>query len=159
MGTKHHRLPRECYQGQAAVRFTLCIASRKRVFTSNRFVGVFVAFLKEVAEKYQFRAVYCFMPDHLHFVAVGSNERSDLLRGVEDFKQLTGYWLKPRAPLFHWQQGFHDRILRSNELGPAVRYILDNPVREQIVREWRDYPYIGSIGMDLEAFFSDLVEL
>jgi len=99
------------------------------------------------------------MPDHLHLVAMGSSERSDVLRGLEDFKQLSGYWLKTGMQLFKWQKGFHDRILRANELGPAVRYILDNPVRKQIVREWRDYPFIGSIGMDFETFLSDLIEL
>jgi REP element-mobilizing transposase RayT len=99
------------------------------------------------------------MPDHVHLVAMGTSERSDVLRGLEDFKQLTGYWLKPRIPLFRWQKGFHDRILRANELGPAVRYVLDNPVRKQIVREWRDYRFIGAIGLDLETFLTDLVEL
>jgi len=61
--------------------------------------------------------------------------------------------------LFRWQPGFHDRILRSNELGPAIRYILDNPVRKQIVRVWRDYSFIGAIGLDLETFLADLIEL
>jgi hypothetical protein len=121
------------------------------LFTSERIVAVFTAFLTEVAGKHQFRAIYCFMPDHLHFVAMGTSERSDVLRGLKDFKQLTGYWLK-QLPQFRWQKGFHDRILRSNEFGPAIRYILDNPVRKQVVREWRDYPFIGAIGMDLESF-------
>jgi REP element-mobilizing transposase RayT len=159
MATTHHRLPGECYQGQVSVAFTLCISGRKKLFTIDSVVVVFVAFLKEVAEKHQFRAIYCFMPDHLHFVAMGRSERSNVLSGLEDFKQLTGYWLKHRVTLFRWQKGFHDRILRSNKFGPAIRYVLDNPVRKQLVREWRDYPFMGAIGMDLETFLTDLVEL
>src|SRR5262249_29654587 len=52
MGTKHHRLPRECYQGQVSVAFTVCIADRKHLFTNSHVVGILVSFLKEVAEEH-----------------------------------------------------------------------------------------------------------
>ncbi len=156
MGTKYHRLRREFYQGSISVAFTLCVAGRKQLFTSAGIVGLFVPFLKEVVERHHFHAIYCFMPDHLHLISIGIDEKSDHLRGVEDFKQLSGYWLKSRLPLFQWQKSFYDRVLRQTELGTQVRYVIDNPVRKRLVREWRDYPFIGSIGLDLEEFLNDL---
>jgi REP element-mobilizing transposase RayT len=163
MGAQHHRLPREHYEGRVWASFTVCIENRKAFFVDAGIVKVFVDFLKEVVEKHDFRAIYCFMPDHLHLVLLGGSDvllggsdRSSVLRGIEDFKQATGYWLKSQPPRIRWQKGFYDRIIRARELGIIVRYVLDNPVRRRLVREWRDYPFIGSIGMDLETFLQEL---
>jgi hypothetical protein len=99
------------------------------VFARPEIVPVFVVFLQEVAEKYDFRAIYCFMPEHLHLIALGNGDASNLLRGVQVFKQRTGYWFSARFLSFGWQKSFHDRIIREKELGFHVRYVLDNPVR------------------------------
>jgi len=44
----------------------------------------------------------------------------------------------------------------GKELGPHVRYVLDNPVRKGLVREWREYEFTGAIGMDLETFLQEM---
>ena len=96
------------------------------------------------------------MPDHLHLIASGNSDNSDVLRAVKHYKQATGYWLKQNRYLFEWQRSFYDRIVRARELGSHVRYVLDNPVRRALVREWRDYRFSGAIGMDLETFVREL---
>jgi len=156
MGTKHHRLNVGAYQGRVSAAFTLCVAQRKRLFVTASNVEVFVSFLERVSEQRDFRAIYCFMPDHLHLTALGNSDNSDVLRAVKHFKQVTGYWLTQNVPLFEWQRSFYDRIIRARELGSHVRYVLDNPVRKGLVREWRDYPFSGAIGMDLETFLEDM---
>ncbi|SRR6266704_4720252 len=156
MGTRHHRLPRECYRGRVSAAFTLCLMERRPFFTEPSLVGVFVDFLKEGAEKHLFVAIYCFMPDHAHLVCIGRNDNTDLLRGVEHFKQASGYWLAKQHPNTKWQKSFHDRVIRTPELGTKVRYVLNNPVRRGLVTDWRQYPFTAAVGVDLEAFLEEL---
>jgi len=50
-----------------------------------------------------------------------------------------------------WQKDFYDHVIREHEdLSTQARYILDNPVRKEIVSSWQEYPYIGAIGCRLE---------
>jgi REP element-mobilizing transposase RayT len=43
-----------------------------------------------------------------------------------------------------WQGRFYDHILRKNEdIKTVAEYILHNPVRKGIVKDWRDYEYCG----------------
>jgi REP element-mobilizing transposase RayT len=137
--------------------FTLCIEQRKEVFTTYTTVRVFADFLGRVAEKRLFKAVYCFMPDHLHLVCVSRSDNTDLLSAIEEFKQKTGFWLGSCIPGIRWQKSFHDRVIRSTEeLAAAVRYMLDNPVRSGLVSVWEDYPFIGAVGLDLKTFLEEM---
>ena len=156
MGTQPHRLPRESYRGTVSASFSLCIAGRKQAFLDEALVDMFISVLRRIAETREFRGIYCFMPDHLHLILLGINEQSDVLRAVVDFKQRSGYWLKHERPIFAWQKSFHDHLIRAQELGVHVRYVLDNPVRKGLVREWREYRFIGAIGMDLETFLEGM---
>ena len=113
-------------------------------------------FLRQVADRHTFWVIYCFMPDHAHLIFMGRAGDSDILQGVEDFKQSSGYWLESNYFLTSWQKSFHDRIIRARELGLGVRYALDNPVREGLVSHWREYPFLGAIGLDLETFLEEL---
>ena len=156
MRTKHHRLTGGAYRGRVSAAFTLCVAQRKQLFITASNVEVFVSFLEKAARKHNFRAIYCFMPDHLHLTALGNSDNSDVLLAVKEYKQVTGYWSNQHLPSFVWQRSFYDRIIRARELGSHVRCVLDNPVRKGLVQEWRDYPFSGAIGMDLETFLRDL---
>jgi len=138
------------------VAFTLCVTKRERIFTNPEVVQVFVHFLKEVSDKETFRAIYCFLPDHVHLILMGSSENSNVLRGVELFKQITGHWFHALYRRSLWQKSFYDRIIRARELGLTVRYVLDNPVRRGLVDSWREYPYIGAVGLHLETFLTEL---
>jgi len=156
MGTKHHRLPRECYIGRIAVSFTLCLEKRDPFFVQPNLVRLFIDLLKKVGEKHHFFAIYCFMPEHLHLIFLGCHENTHLLQALEDFKQATGYFLAKHYSETKWEKSFHDRILRSKELGAHLRYVLDNPVRRGLVGNWREYQFSGAIGLDLEALLENL---
>jgi REP element-mobilizing transposase RayT len=46
----------------------------------------------------------------------------------------------------HWQKGFFDHVLRGEEsYTQKWNYVRDNPVRAGLVKEWRDWPYLGEI--------------
>ena len=134
----------------------MCLEGRHVFFTTLPVVRVFVDFLGRVAERQLFSAIYCFMPDHVHLIFMGRHDGADLLRGAEDFKQASGYWLGCHHSGLKWQKSFHDRIIRTLELPTKVRYVLDNPVREGLAGNWREYPFTGAIGMDLEILLEEL---
>jgi REP element-mobilizing transposase RayT len=106
MGTAHHRLPRDRYKGRVWASFTLCVQDRGQLFTISRVIRAFGDFLREVAENRFFNAVFCFMPDHLHLILMGTHDASDLILGVEEFKQRTGHWLGTNYPEFSGRRAF-----------------------------------------------------
>jgi len=88
---------------------------------------------------------YCFMPDHVHLLVEGLNEQSDLRRFAKMSKQRSGaiHALSGNGRL--WQEGYWEKALHADE-DPrrVVRYILENPVRANLARTPRDYPFVGS---------------
>jgi REP element-mobilizing transposase RayT len=82
---------------------------------------------------------------------MGVNERANVWGAVIEFKQRTGYWMSQNMPQISWQEGFFDKIIKPDEdLGQQVRQILSNPVRQQLVATWQEYPYSGAIECDLK---------
>ncbi|MCK4328809.1 transposase [candidate division WOR-3 bacterium] len=149
---KKHRLPREFYQGKISGTFTICIKGNFSFLENQEIVKICI----EILEKSSFLygcivPVYCFMPDHLHFVLFGVKDDANLWKTVVQFKQNTGFYLKKQCSQFQWQKDFYDHIIRQDEnLITQIRYILDNPVRRGLINNWNDYPFIGSIGIKLE---------
>jgi hypothetical protein len=49
-----------------------------------------------------------------------------------------------------WQKSFWDHFLRADEQVEAVvSYVLNNPVRAGLATHWREYPFAGSLAIDL----------
>jgi REP-associated tyrosine transposase len=89
------------------------------------------------------------MPDHLHLLAVATSDISDLVAFAHAVKQRTSYHFRRTHDSSLWQQGYFEHVLRSNEATLAVaKYILENPVRADIVTEPRAYPFSGSFVLD-----------
>jgi putative transposase len=125
---------------------TLCTFEREQRFTSPDVVEPARSQLLHKADDFQFAIpAYCFMPDHLHILALGESPDSDLEAFVYKMKQKTGFEFKKtgRAPL--WQDGYYDRVLRSDEQTLVVaKYILENPVRAGLAAAFDTYPFSGS---------------
>jgi len=102
--------------------------------------------LLQLANDFRFGIpAYCFMPDHVHILAIGEELDSDLEAFLARMKQKTGFDFKKLHRTRLWQDGYYDRILRNDEQTIVVaRYILDNPVRAGLVTDCRDYPFSGS---------------
>ncbi|MGF0338054.1 REP-associated tyrosine transposase [Ectopseudomonas toyotomiensis] len=86
------------------------------------------------------------MPDHLHWlVALQQGSISNLMRRIKGrsakrINALVGHQGKL------WQDGFHDRALRREEdVLPAARYIVANPLRAGLVSRVGDYPLWDSV--------------
>jgi putative transposase len=113
-----------------------------------------VNFMKKTFEGEFDLLLFTFMPDHLHLLLEGTSEKSNARRSVKLFKQLSGYWFKQKFGSRLCQKGYHDRILRGDEIPEAVAwYVLNNPVRKGLVLNPFDYPFSGSF------VFHDLKQL
>ena len=119
---------------------------------------------------------YVLMPDHLHlFVAFGDEYESalvearvrrsqtgateDVVAAVCDRRlSLPSEWMKSlknslsktlrgmNVPAPHWQKGFFDHVMRSEEsYSEKWLYVADNPVRKKLVARPEDWPYQGEI--------------
>jgi putative transposase len=140
------RLPGFSYVGESEYSITCCTFNRHRCFTEATVVDAVRVQLLHIATEQQFDIpAYCFMPDHVHVLATGRSDGSDLRRFLKDWKQQTGHAYKQAAHIKLWQGGFYDHVLRAEEDRAAVvRYLLENPIRAGLVRNLLEYPYWGS---------------
>jgi REP element-mobilizing transposase RayT len=98
------------------------------------------------------------MPEHAHLVVTGLQDNSDVWNCMSQFKQQTGYWLAKHSG-GEWQKAFYDHVIRHREdFKKQVYYIVNNPVRRSLVENWDDYPFTGSIGIDLKEVLSEILE-
>ena len=148
---KKHRLSDTVYKGEVSVAFTLCVQDRQNIFLNASRIATFTDILKSLVDRSPcIVPVYCFMPDHQHLIVTGMDEQADTLKFIKMYKQQTGYWLSQNV-VAKWQKDFYDHVIRKEEgLITIAKYILDNPVRKGLVENWRDYPFKGSIGFELE---------
>jgi putative transposase len=141
-----HRLGSTEYQGYRLYFLTICTYARARHFTSDAVVErVWLQFLRTAtATGFQILA-YCFMPDHVHMVAAGLCEGTDLRRFISAAKQSSGFALAPVLRGRLWQLNYYDRTLRkSDDLAAIIAYMLNNPVRAGLVPSPAEYRFWGS---------------
>ena len=105
--------------------------------------------LHDNAEKFDLR-VAVVMPDHVHliFTPLVDHEAMeiyslanimDAIKGVSAHKINQALGRKGRV----WQPESFDHVLRSSEsLDVKIQYLLENPVRKGLVKEWADYPWL-----------------
>ena len=111
---------------------------------------------------------YVLMPDHLHlFVAFGDEYGSALaerrlslpVAALCDRRlSLLSEWMKSlknslsktlramNVPAPHWQKGFFDHVMRSEEsYSEKWLYVAENPVRKKLATRVEDWPFQGGI--------------
>jgi REP element-mobilizing transposase RayT len=81
------------------------------------------------------------MPDHLHLLV--SPKETNLIDFIRRWKSYAANRLNKsgyKEPC--WQRSFYDHALRKDEdIRTIAEYIVHNPVRKQIIKHWREYPY------------------
>ncbi|MBU2542126.1 transposase [Patescibacteria group bacterium] len=147
---------KQSYLGQRPYFITINAHKKQKLFIHENIVNSLIKYLKYICEKDNFDVMtYCFMPNHLHLVLFGKDDKSDLCKFVKDFKQITGYNYKQTFKNNLWSLSFHDRVLRKEQdIKKLCRYVLKNPVRAGLVKSVLDYSYSGSFVWRLE----DLVQ-
>ena len=139
------RLTTEHYRGRGLYFVTICCAERRAVFGDLVLGRETVALLVGIAAQHSFLLhSFCLMPDHLHFLAEGAVDTSDLVKFVNVFKQISAFRFRRTNSNALWQSRFYDHILRKAErIERVVSYIWMNPVRKGLCAEPRDYPLSG----------------
>ena len=84
---KKHRLDRIEYVGEKWFFITMCCEHRRKIFLIKDKVGWVIEFLRIESNKHQFVIdAFCVMPDHLHFLALGTAPISNLFVFAKSFK-------------------------------------------------------------------------
>ena len=149
---KRIRLPRAEYARVGAIcSVTAAVRERRPVFGDERLATIAVEVLRQQAERTAVSVYgYCVMPDHVHLV-VGPSATCDIITFVAGYKSVTQReaWKHGVVGTF-WQTSFWDRFVRAEEqVERVVEYVLHNPVRRGLVAEWEEYPFSGSLVLDL----------
>jgi len=156
---KTTRLSPSNYLGRTFYFVTFCCFRRVSLFLDARRCRWMLDLLRAESARDSFAVhAYCLMPDHLHFLAEGTEPASDLLHFVKSLKIKTSRQYAAQSGCILWQKGFYEHVLRSTEsLQSVAWYIWLNPVRKGLVARPADYPYLGSCtGMELPATWSSL---
>jgi putative transposase len=150
-GTNRHfylpRLPREHYQGDAVVHWTLPVSLRQRGWLGERFhAGFREIMLHTAAREGLFCPTYCLMPDHLHLVWMGLRLDSDQLNGMSFLRT----HLEPKLAPQKFQHQAHDHVLKAEErrrsaFASVCHYDLENPVRAELAKHPAEWPFMGTV--------------
>ena len=143
---KRPRLKDFDYRGTYAYFITILTNDRAIYFREPTVVKGIINILNETAILEKFKVlVYCFMPDHLHLLVIGQDDRPNAKKFVSLFKQKSGYWFKKDYNENLWHISYYDHILRKEEnIEGVASYILENPVRKGFVSDYREYPFSRS---------------
>ena len=133
------------YLGCHAYSLTFCTFQRQRHFIDAVVVNFVLHEILCTADECDFELpAYCFMPDHLHLLAVGRNPWSLLPSFAKLARQRSAMAFSGRTGRRLWQQGFFERTLRNDEAIEVVaRYIEANPVRAGLVTSVDEWPFTG----------------
>lgn len=137
------------YKGSYAYFVTCSTEQRKPYFKQKAIVNIVLPILEETSTEIGYNVyAYCFMPDHLHILLVGT-EDSSLHRFMKLFKQRSNFSFKKTYGDSLWQRSYYDHVLRKEEsLDDVFLYILNNPVRKGLADDYRDYPFSGSFVLE-----------
>ena len=149
---KRIRLPPRIYtEPGRPFSITIGTSPRAPVFADVPFGLACVNLLRDVRDKEGLLVyAYCLMPDHVHLLAAMTS-RESITSAVKAWKSLCYRERHRRGnPARFWQRSFFDRAIRddANVLEVAM-YVLGNPVRDGLVRDFHDYPLCGSLEFEV----------
>jgi len=97
---------------------------------------------------------YVVMPDHVHWLLRLQNN-AHLSNTVGSMKGRAAVRINRQAGLSGrlWQAGFHDHaVRREQDLENLASYIIQNPLRANLVTDIEHYPHWGSVWFERELF-------
>ena len=126
---------------------TACTHNRRRLLNNTASHEVFVNFCNTALNRRVHVGRYVLMPEHFHFFVcfgIGAPQLSTWMKSLKN--SLSKHWREQGIESPHWQKGFFDHVLRSEEShSQKWEYVRDNPVRAGLVDEFQEWPYAGEI--------------
>lgn len=141
------RLPREYYQADAVVHWTMPVALRGTGWLNDSFHAHFREIMLHAAVRERLCCpTYCLMPDHIHLVWMGTRRDTDQKNGMKFLREHLGPFLLP----YRFQHQAHDHVLRAeqrrrNAFAKVCFYIIDNARKEGLVKHPREWQFCGAI--------------
>jgi putative transposase len=141
------RLPREHYQGDAVVFWTLTVFDRAKGWLTPLFHQRFQNLMLHAASREALVSpIYCLMPDHIHLIWMGLNLDSDQVNGMAFLRT----YLEPLLAPAKFQPQPHDQMLREEQrkrsaFAKVCFYVAANPVRAKLISETDAWPFTGCL--------------
>jgi len=148
------RLAPEHYLGFAAVLWTITLEPRATGWLDAGFHAHFRELLLHAAAREGlFCPAYVLMPDHLHLLWLGlrvASNQPDAMRFPRKYLQREFTRRSPTGVEYQLQKQAHDSVLTAKDrtrgaLARACFYVLDNPRRQGLVAQPRDWPHLGAV--------------
>ncbi len=149
--SKHRHLPRlsaETYRGLVFVHWTMTIQDREAGWLDHSWFECVHEETMRLSVRYKVAIpAMIALPDHLHFLVAGTSTTSNQLLFVRALRRiLNGSFPDP----IQLQKQAFDHVLRPSERGPQafaalVHYITQNPVRQGLVEDAGDWPYVAAV--------------
>jgi menaquinone-specific isochorismate synthase len=96
-------------------------------------------------DDYRYRLfAWCIMPNHVHsvFQPYAPYQLASILHSWKSYTALSANRLLSRSGAF-WQREYYDHLIRDgNQLGKAIRYTAENPMKAQL-RNW-EWIYVAN---------------
>ena len=126
---------------------TACTQNRRPLLNNRESHEAFVSFCHKALERGVHVGNYVLMPDHLHFFVCFGMGAPDLSIWMKSLKNsLSKLWRSMGIDAPHWQKGFFDHVLRSEQShSEKWLYVRDNPVRAGLVESSELWPFAGEI--------------
>ncbi len=141
------RLPREHYQADAVVFWTLTIFDKAKGWLTPAFHQRFrEMMLHAAAREGLICPIYCPMPDHIHLIWMGLRLDSHQINGMAFLRT----YLEPELSPVKFQPQPQDQVLREDQrkrkaFAKVCFYIAANPVRAKLIGEKENWPFTGCV--------------
>jgi REP element-mobilizing transposase RayT len=141
------RLPREYYQADAVVFWTLTVFDRAKGWLTPAFHQRFRELMFHAAAREGLVCpIYCLMPDHLHLIWMGLRLDSGQINGMAFLRT----YLEPELSPAKFQPQPQDEVLREeqrkqNAFQKTCFYIAENPVRAKLIAGQNICPFTGCL--------------
>lgn len=145
------RLDQRYYRGQAYVHWTINTQDRRTGWLVPIFYYKFRELLTHTAFRYSLTCpLFCLMPDHMHLLWIGIDDRADQLTAMKYFRKQLAIPLKTLG--YELQHQPYDHVLQDEErlqssVENLVEYIARNPERKGLVPidHFRDYRFTSCV--------------
>ena len=127
---------------------------RRHILAGNDVHEAFLAYCQRGMDFGVMTTDYAIMPDHIHALVGMTASNCSLGRFVKGLRRTVSNALEQNdVPRPHWQPGFFDHLLRSDEsYVKKADYVRQNPVRKGLACREGDWPYSGRV-FDPGPFF------
>ena len=143
------RLPEGWYTGHAWIHWSMTIEGRKQGWLDDAMHQHVREILLHTSTRHQLLCpAYCLMPDHAHFLWMGTATTSNQRQAVSFFRRHWNRELHKRGVSLQKQS--HDHVLNEHERNPdafmdILLYVLRNPEAAGLAKDWKDWPFLRAI--------------